>query len=207
MLLIEVGDLQDKIYNFWKNHSLANIKPKVGEEWPEGWDVTEFFRNFMTEEEYGQVIEIGCGYGRLCTAFNKDKYLGLDISYDALRRATKIFPNYKFKLIEEEDLNNLYQYSNTKFLYTVLLHQTDEDIEDMVKNLCMTSDTIIVAEIMGRDWRRQGNPPVFNREVGEYEALFSEYDKGLSKIVKRPYTRYKDWPKIDTDITIMVFRD
>ena len=199
--------MQPEIYKFWKDHSLANIKPNTGQEFPEGWDVVEFFKNFMTPEEYGEIVEIGCGYGRLCNAFDPSNYLGLDISPVAIKQAVALNPDYEFELITEKNLNKFYPHSRTKLLYTVLLHQKDEDIETVVENLCATSRRIIVAEICGRDLRRAGNPPVFNREPIDYDTMFSKYGRGLSNLIKKPYTRYKSYNKQDTDLTIMVFED
>lgn len=199
--------MQDSIYNFWKNHSLANIKPGIGGEFPEGWDVVEFFHNFLKPQEYGTVIEVGCGYGRICTAFDQNRYTGLDISREAIKKAKSLHPKYNFLLLDEDDLASFFPYSKTKILYTVMLHQSDEDIRDIVKNLCVTSKKIIVAEICGRDWRRPGNPPVFNREPEEYIQLFADSGKGSCNIFKKPYERYKDFDKQDTDLSIMVFDD
>jgi SAM-dependent methyltransferase len=198
--------VQDSIYNFWRNHSLANIKPNVGGEYPEGWDVVEFFNKLYTEEDYGTVVEIGCGYGRLCRAFDTDIYKGLDISPEAIRMARKTYPNYKFDLMLNPD--DMFPHSDTKLLYTVALYQTDEDIEWMIKRLCKTtSDRVIIAEVSGRDWRREGNPPVFNRSPEEYDFLFAQQDWGLGALIKKPYDRYKAWKKDDTNLSIMVFND
>lgn len=199
--------MQTEIYNFWKNHSLANIKPSVGGEFPEGWNVVEFFKNFKTTKEYGEVVEIGCGYGRLCRAFDPNNYTGLDISPIAIKQAIALNPDYDFELITEKRIQKLYPHSRTKILYTVLLHQSDEDIEKCIENLCTTSRRIIVAEICGRDWRREGNPPVFNRTPEEYDYIFSNYGRGLSQLIKKPYKRYKNFNKSDTDLSIMVFED
>jgi len=197
--------MQSDIYNFWKNHSLKNIKPNAGGEFPEGWNVIEFFKKLYTQKEYGETVEIGCGYGRLCTAFSPDAYTGLDISPDAIKQARLLNPKYGFHLITERKVNRLYPHSRTKLLYTVLLHQSDEDIEEAIEHLCDTSRRIIVAEICGRDWRRKGNPPVFNRGPEEYDAMFSTYGKGMVKLIKKPYKRYKGFPKQDTNLSIMVF--
>ena len=205
MLLTEDDVLRNDIYNFWKNNSLSNIKPETGQEFPEGWDVVEFFKNYMTVEEYGEVLEVGCGYGRLCQAFDSEQYTGLDISEDAVNLARKLNPEYEFEIIPEERLNRSLPHSRTKILYTVLLHQTDEDLPAMVENLCETSRRIIVAEICGRDWRRTGNPPVFNREPEEYIHLFNTYGKYSVSLLKKPYERYKNWNKNDTNLSIMVF--
>ena len=199
--------MDNNIYNFWKNHSLANIKPKIGGEFPEGWDVVEFFKNLYTPEEYGETIEIGCGYGRLCSAFEPDAYIGLDISPQAIEQARLLNPEYEFELITKKQIKRFYPHSRTKILYTVLLHQSDEDIEELIKNLCTTTRRIIVAEICGRDWRRAGNPPVFNREPQDYESIFQDYNRRLSTLIKKPYDRYKNFNKSDTDLSIMVFED
>lgn len=185
------------IYNFWKNNSLKNIKPARGGQFPEGWNVIEFFNKLLTKEEYGHIIDIGCGYGRLCEAFDHKNYLGLDFSKEATLEAKKLHPDYNFSVI---DSTVKYPVSDTKLLYTVLLHQTDEDINDIIKNLCNTSDTVIVAEICGRKWRRGGNPPVFNREKEEYIELFKNHGKYIEEQYSLPYEAYKN-----TNIEIMVY--
>jgi SAM-dependent methyltransferase len=199
--------LKHEIYEFWRDHSLSNIKPDTGQEFPEGWDVVEFFKTFKTPKEYGEIIEIGCGYGRLCRAFDPVEYLGLDISPYAIQQAKTLNPYYEFEVIEENKMHKSYPHSRTKLLYSVLLHQTDEDIDSIIENLCETSRRIIVVELCGRDWRREGNPPVFNRGPEEYDIMFSNHGRGLSTIIKKPYTRYKKYNKLDTNLTIMVFED
>jgi len=189
--------MRQDIQKFWEEESLNNIKPATGAEFPEGWDVIEFFKNFRN---YGYIIEVGCGYGRLCKAFDPLYYTGIDISKKAINKAKELNPAYDFSHTDGH-----FPYSQTKLLYTVLLHQADEDIRTIVQNLCNSSKTIIVAEIMGRDWRRPGNPPVFNREPYEYTTLFKRYGKELIEVHKKPYERYKNFKKKDTDLTIMVF--
>ena len=199
--------MQPKIYKFWEENSLANIKPNIGEEFPEGWNVVDYFKNFQSEEEYGDIVEIGCGYGRLCKAFNPKLYLGLDISPAAIKLARTKYSEYKFKLIKEDQIAESYPRSKTKLLYTVMLHQPDEDLIPIVQNLCATSEQIIIAEICGYDWRRSGNPPVFNRNPEDYDYLFRLHGKGLSHLIKKPYLRYKNYNKEDTNLSIMVFDD
>jgi SAM-dependent methyltransferase len=196
---LDAGTLEmNKVYEFWKNNSLNNIKPNRGGEFPEGWNVIEFFKNLYTKEEYGSVLDIGCGYGRLCKAFDPLNYLGIDFSKEAISQAKKLNPNYMFDSIKD---STDYPTSNTKLLYTVLLHQSDEDIDDIIKNLCeSTRSMIIVAEICGRKWRRPGNPPVFNREKEEYIKLFAKHGRFIQEQYSEPYAAYKN-----TKIEIMVY--
>ena len=187
----------NSVYEFWKNNSLSNIKPKRGGEFPEGWDVVEFLRDLFEEENFGDVVDIGCGYGRLCKAFKPDNYLGLDFSKDAIEAAKLANPEYNFSVIDD---NTKYPKSNSKLLYTVLLHQSDEDINDIIEDLCNSTNIIVVAEICGRKWRRTGNPPVFNRDVEEYKSLFAKQGKFILEHYSIPYKAYNS-----TKIEIMVF--
>lgn len=190
-------EINKDIYNFWKNNSLNNIKPNRGGEFPEGWNVVEFLRDLFEKENFGDVVDIGCGYGRLCKAFKPENYLGLDFSKDAIEAAKLSNPGYNFSVID-----NITEYpkSNSKLLYTVLLHQNDEDINDIIKNLCDSTNIIVVAEICGRKWRRAGNPPVFNRDIEEYKNLFAQQGKFILKHYSIPYGAYNN-----TKIEIMVF--
>ena len=197
--------MKKDIYEFWKTNSLNNIKPsRVHKEFPEGFDVTQRLKEYKSEKEYGTITEIGCGYGRLCTGFNPDKYMGVDISPSALTRAGKLHPEYQFKLLS--DIESIYDYpiSKTKLLYTVLLHIPDSDIKEMIHALCETTlGSVIVVECLGRDWRRKGNPPVFNREIEDYKNLFENYGYELTDWTKWEYAAYKNWNKSDIQLSVM----
>ena len=45
------------------------------------------------------VLEVGCGYGRLCRAFVPQCYIGVDINPKAIEAARQKNPGYKFDLI------------------------------------------------------------------------------------------------------------
>lgn len=198
--------MNQEIYRFWSKHAKNNIKPNTGEDFPEGWHVVKFLGNLELED----VIEIGSGTGRLAKAFTPQDYLGLDISQEMVDVASEALPEYTFM-----KLSSVIKYPNskTKLLYTVLLHQNDDDIERVVAELCRTTEErIVVAEIMDKNWRREGNPPVFNRDPETYIDLFSNHGKALLNTHIKPYERYKNMnlksmSNKDTDITILVFDD
>lgn len=171
---------------FWKREGLRHITP-AGKENPEGWDV----RPFLRELARGSVLEIGCGYGRLCTAFEPDKYLGVDINPDAIVKARRRFPNYRFELLDGQS-------ADTALLYTVLLHVSDDDLQEFVYDI--NADRVIVAEIMGRHWRRPGNPPVFNREPQEYVDAFASAGFQCVDTHGKSYAHYRG-----TCITFLIF--
>ena len=185
---------------FWEREAEKHIIPNTGEEFPEGWNVLEFLSKLFPENE--SLIEVGCGTGRLSTAFNSTVYTGLDINENVLKEAK--LKNSEYKYIKSEILPN----SKHKLVYTVLLHISDNDIELFIENMCSsTENTIVVAEIMGRDWRRAGLPPVFNREVNEYISLFNKHNFSLESDYKRPYKRYTGWSKKDTRLHILKFKN
>ena len=68
---------------------------------------------------------------------------------------------------------------------------------------------LIVAEILGREWRRDGIPPVYNRDLDDYLPLMRAHDLVLHKHVKRPYKRYADskyYKGKNTDISFLIFK-
>lgn len=185
---------EDHIIDFWKNESKNNIKPNNGLEFPEGWDV----RTFLSSFDCNSVIEVGCGYGRLCEAFSPENYLGLDLSSEVISLAKEKNPLYKFETI---DWKENYPESELKFVYTVLLHMNDDMVKSMIKNLCDTSEKIIVGEIMGRKWRNEKSYPLcYNREPEEYVKLFEENNFTMVDSVEREYKKYPD-----TDVTFQNF--
>lgn len=184
----------NKTDEFWKSEGLDHIIPNTGEEFPEGFNVLEYLSNYIGDQN---VVEIGCGYGRLCTAFDTKKYSGYDINPSAISKAVTTFHDYDFYLLKDEvDPKQ----SDIMLFYTVLLHISDEDIESFVGRFVPTTKKIIVAEIMDRKWRRGGNPPVFNRFLSDYNELFSKFDMKPTNVETVPYVRYKD-----TNITFVTY--
>lgn len=137
----------------------------------------------------GKVLDIGCGYGRLCDAFDRKAYIGTDINRELLAKARELHPGYRFT-------PSKHWKADTALLYTVLLHIADEDLADFIARI--DADRVIVAEIMGREWRRDGNPPVYNREAAEYVQAFAGWR--LTETHALSYRHY-----YQADITFLVF--
>jgi len=186
------------ILEFWQQAQLFQINPGVTEEFPEGWDVRDELRQIFGDRH---VSDIGCGYGRLCTAFRPDRYSGFDLNPAAVEAARRKYPDYRFTLMRDP-LD--YVVSEAALLYTVLLHIHDDDIELVIANLCKRAEFVVVAEIMLRMWRGQEisrpekAPPVFNRDVPDYVALFAKCGFDVDDMIIAPYKRYPD-----TNITFL----
>lgn len=158
--------------DYWRgNARLEHITPR-GQRFPE---VGLFAA--LQQVCRGHVFELGCGDGRLAPAFAPEGYTGMDINPAALARARQANPGHRF--IAE------WEAADTVLAYTVLLHLADEDLPAMLGRL-QAYPRIVIGEIMGRQWRTPGVPPVFNRERAEYEAILGP----AREVVRVPYPHY-----------------
>lgn len=167
--------------------------------WPEGFDVLGKLTSLLGNEK--QVVEIGCGYGRLAPAFDPERYFGFDINRNAIYAARLSNPDHEFIWLKDDSLNALPP-CTAVLAYTVLLHVPDENISAFVAELCKKTDRFILAEIMGQHWRRPGGTvPVFNRDKGEYEKIFADAGFSMVSAEAIPYRHYRE-----TDISFLDFR-
>lgn len=180
---------------FWRKDDLRNIIPP-GTEHPAGWDEALFLRRFTAMLDPSSVLEIGCGWGRLCKAFDSDTYTGIDINPQAIEKAAVDYPGYQFNVVSyDED----YPETDLCMAYTVLLHIDDQLIENVVERIHQSCKQVLVAEILGRRWRATSKTvPVFNRDRQDYVDLFHGFT--LEMETRKPYLRYRD-----TEISFLHF--
>jgi SAM-dependent methyltransferase len=156
--------------------------------WPEGFDVLSWLRN--TFSGFPRVLELGCGRGRLASAFRDDQYLGVDVSEGSLGLAHQSNPTKPFLLLSEKA--PVLPKADAALVYTVLLHVPDEQIDSVVKRLVDCAPVTYLVEILGRRWRREGDPPVFNREAEEYVELFDRHGSSARVMGTKPCVRYRN---------------
>ena len=188
--------------DFWKEQGHEHVIPKGFGEFPEGFDVRGVLRGLTDEIGYESVIDFGCGYGRLCESFDPTKYLGVDVSPKAIEEARNKFAGYKFSLLTNDVMG-----AEIYLAYSVFLHLSDKELDETLKQF--RCKWLIVSEILGKEWRREGIPPVFNRDLSDYVQLMRAHDFVLHKHVRRGYKRYQDIPWYqgkNTDISFLVFR-
>jgi SAM-dependent methyltransferase len=166
---------------YWRgNNTLAHITPP-GERFPEIGLLP-----ILQRVGKGTVFEFGCGDGRLSPAFDASSYIGYDINPAALKAASLNNPEhfYSASILP----------ADTFLANTVLLHVPDNEIDGVVA-IAKQYPRIVIGEITGRQWRRGGNPPVFNREAREYAAMI-----GVDpEVIEVPYPRYA------CNLSLMVF--
>ncbi len=176
---------------FWRSErGLEHITP-AGKTWPEGDGFPRFIRRIAGEN----VLEFGCGVGRVAECFDPAQYVGVDVSGHAITEARRRLPAHLFFTID--DTCEL-PVTTTTLAHTVLLHVPDENLDATVARF--TSPRVVVSEILGRHWRRtEGDPPVYNREAGDYASAFAPRYR-LASSTARPYPHYAA-----TDLTLLEF--
>jgi SAM-dependent methyltransferase len=179
---------------FWKEQGLNYIIPHIGIKFPEGFDIEKYLFEFIGDRS---VVEVGCGYGRLCNAFSNDKYTGYDINPAAIEKAIAENSQYEFVLMEDA---TIIKQSDVVLLYTVGLHISDDRITEFLSSITQNCKSLVIAEIMSRKWRRSGDPPVFNRELKDYNAIMKSISFNQKKTSVKPYKRYPN-----TNITFVEY--
>lgn len=179
---------------YWRSgEGLAHISPP-GNPDPE----TPVFRELIENLFYVQdTVDVGCGVGRLAPWFDPQRYHGVDISPKAIAIAKERNPGYQFDVIDDAAP---IEGGFACWLHTVLLHVPDDLLSGQIARL--TQRHVVVSEILGRNWRRAGNPPVYNREVFDYGEAFKPHGYKLARVMYASYGRHYG---ADTKIAVLQF--
>lgn len=182
------------VYEYWASgDGLWSITPK-NKPLPEGPGFLEKLALLVGETD---VVEFGCGTGRLAGVFNNQHYLGLDISPKAIEIARRDNPRHQFELTDQNLMYHIK--AETLLAHTVLLHIPDEALQGTINRF--DTGRVLVNEIMGRSWRRDGEPPVFNRDREDYVEAFRLDGFTLHSEAVWPYEHYPD-----VNMTMLEFR-
>jgi len=168
------------VADFWKaQNGLRHITPR-GKANPEG----PWLGTYLSEvASHGLVLEFGCGPGRIACGFDPESYIGVDINPRALEHAGTRNPGYRFELVQDELPD-----ADVCLFHTVLMHVPDDELGAVLKRL--RAPVVYVSEMLGREWRRDGDPPVFNRDLDDYVLAFGALGYGLSNVRNRIYEHY-----------------
>lgn len=173
-------------------------KPELDDQqWREGWDPRVKLHELLSPYVNTSVIQIGSGDGKLCQAFDKETYLGVDANSQSVEEARRSFSNYQF---ETYGFNGQLPKADVCFAYTVLQQVDDYAIPLIIQQMCESSSVVLVAEILGREWRSKSRNPIFNRDKRDYEELFLQQQ--FQQIEYREYP-YKHYP--ETNISFVLF--
>lgn len=174
---------------FWIAQGEDHIIPNTGDAFPEGDYVSEVLHRCVNSQ--WPLLEFGCGIGRIASLFKPDEYIGVDINPHALITVRARLPEHIFHITDE---GLCLPDAPTLLFYTVLLHVSDHALPVFLKDRTTNRKRVIIAEVMDRRWRRNGNPPVFNRDPEDYILLMQQCGFRLSMSEKHAYKRYDMQP-------------
>lgn len=188
--------------SFWILEGTQHIKPETGTEFPEGFDVSLVLRASL--ENVYPVLEIGCGVGRLAATFEAREYRGVDINPNAVKVARDRLSGHD---IHVHDIGMVYPKAPAAFVYTVLLHVPDAELDEQLAEMVEGRELFVIAELMDPKWRRDGNPPVFNRSAETYVSAMKALGFNEAARSVHLYRRYANFRTIaNPDITFLTFR-
>lgn len=188
---------------FWIREGVDHIIPDTGYAFPEGFDVGTALAHAI--DGTFPVLEIGCGVGRIASLFDGDGYIGVDVNPRSLRQARIALPNHNLRI---HDQGYAYPDARTVLFYTVLLHVSDDAVVPLLVEAVKDKERVVIAELMDQRWRRDGNPPVFNRDPEFYIFLMQELGFRLCHYAKPEYEHYNRAPwntGRDSRITFLAF--
>jgi SAM-dependent methyltransferase len=175
----------DDLVSFWQNDQLRNIVPPSSS-FPAGFDEAEFLKQVCQLLTFASVVEIGCGFGRLASAFPPEIYKGLDTNLEAIERAKIHRPGYHFELT---DFDAVYPQADLYLAYTVFLHIDDKTISDFDRRLRDVCRQLLIVEIMDPTFRKVPSVvPNFLRTRSDYQEIFKSFD--LEFEIRKPYKHY-----------------
>jgi methylase of polypeptide subunit release factors len=179
-----------KYAQYWQGaDGIRNVKPnRGGIEFPEGFNAIGILESLMLTP----CVEVGCGYGRLVSAFEPGDYTGVDCNVEAIDIARRDHAEHSFHVVNAYD----YPPSRSKLAYTVAMHIPDDEYPEFVSALVQnTSDQVVIAEILGREKRRELEKKpegwihaTFGRSVSDHEKEFAKHDWSLHAKIERQYT-------------------
>ncbi len=125
----------------------------------------------LISKDFGvkNVIDFGCGDGRLCKTFSKEGYLGVDIDEKIINAAKSRFSDYVFTT----PTNTIYT-TEMFMACRVLSDLSEEKIHEIMKNV--RCKWLLVIEPLG-EAKLDGNVySFFNRDLENYQRIMRAHD-------------------------------
>lgn len=145
-----------------------------------------------------RVLDYGCGFGRMAAEF--DDYWGVDIAAHRIDYAKEAHPGKRFHAIDRDGGlaemidGGCFTDRDSIICCSVLMHIPDGDLPGVLTQFARLKGNpaaLIIAEHMGRKWRKTAPNWAFNRELDEVRDLLSgDWDDVEARPFYNP--RYKE---------------
>ena len=166
--------------DFWRDQNGVRHITPAGKANPEGAWLLPYLAEVASR---GRVVELGCGPGRLACVFKPDAYVGVDLNERSIAEARERNPLHAFDVAQDE-----LPEGDAYLCHTVLMHVPDEELDALIGRI--RAPVVYVSEMLGRDWRREGDPPVFNRSADDYAIAFEAHGYELTRADAQIYEHY-----------------
>lgn len=171
---------------YWMKEGLSTITPHDKEN-PEGFDLGELLKFD------GNVLEVGCGTGRLARHFDPALYVGVDINPKAVEKARERAQAHDFRIT---DLTSPLPKADVALLYTVCLHIPDDMLHEQLRRVAAAAGKrVVIAEIMNPKHRRNpefGYTFANQREPMAYVDAMDVLGWKLDGERHKKYAHYRD---------------
>lgn len=131
------GLSEDIIIEYWKDRSnkqgirtVGHANSSIESQKIEYQNKQKFISKYINPEL--KTLDYGCGVGRHSILFNKNKYVGVDITENLLNLAIQLNDGYKYKLIEL--YGNIQDKFEQIFTSTVLQHCDDKVVSKIIQS-------------------------------------------------------------------------
>lgn len=146
-------------------------------DFPEG----NLFKQHYTDLMFAQdVVDFGCGKGRMAELFSKKRYLGVDICQPAIAAAREKMHGYRFEAIDNEAP---IEFGFVLFAHDVMLHIPDDELYRTIGRF--RQRRVIISECLGVDLRDKCK--VFSREIEGYNRPFTAAGYRLARVQDKPW--------------------
>ena len=178
--MIDSGVPKDRVIQYWNYRVAQQGKGTVGfnnipiADQDKNYDIRSGFIMSHVDADLF-TLDYGCGVGRYSQFFDKDKYLGVDITKQLLDIAIDENAGYDYILLSSPSLTGVSLSIDQFFTATVLQHNTNETVRTIFDGLSKCNLRSIVLYESTMDMPNKAGSHMNFRSVDDYYNLVSEY--------------------------------
>lgn len=182
----EKGDNMFDVKGYWNERYKGNRNSGSGSYGRLAKFKSEVINKFIKENKLKEIIEFGCGDGNQLQYFNIDKYIGIDISEEALRICKDKYQDFENKYFYSyEELYNLNQKVECAISLDVIYHLSDDEVYyRYLKDIFSTAKKYVIIYSNSTNYHFNGVDPAAGY------VLFRDFNKDVENL-------YQDFTLID----------